>query len=101
MIGPTLITDLQWKGYLIFMFMNLAFLPVRFVLSPHHLDLCLPPPIMLVRSYIHAPATGEYPIPFHLTTDRKLQLSLGEADEYTLNNADPLLLLPGNRKSEP
>ncbi len=33
MIGPTLITDLQWKGYLIFMFMNLAFLPVRFVLS--------------------------------------------------------------------
>ena len=34
MIGPTLITDLEWKGYLIFMCMNLAFLPVRFYMSP-------------------------------------------------------------------
>jgi hypothetical protein len=34
MIGPTLITDLEWKGYLIFMCMNLAFLPVRFHISP-------------------------------------------------------------------
>ncbi|OJJ60628.1 hypothetical protein ASPSYDRAFT_56159 [Aspergillus sydowii CBS 593.65] len=41
MIGPTLITDLQWKGYLIFMFMNLAFLPILYFYYPETANLSL------------------------------------------------------------
>lgn len=33
MITPTLIEDLAWKGYLVFMALNFVFVPVR-VLSP-------------------------------------------------------------------
>lgn len=33
MITPTLIENLAWKGYLIFMCLNLVFVPVSLVLS--------------------------------------------------------------------
>ncbi|KAL4931175.1 transcription factor TFIIIB subunit BRF1 [Aspergillus undulatus] len=41
MIGPTLITDLEWKGYLIFMCLNLAFLPVLYFFYPETANLSL------------------------------------------------------------
>ncbi|CBF83380.1 hypothetical protein AN3115.2 [Aspergillus nidulans FGSC A4] len=41
MIGPTLITDLEWKGYLIFMCMNLAFLPILYLYYPETANLSL------------------------------------------------------------
>ncbi|OJJ62594.1 hypothetical protein ASPSYDRAFT_196385 [Aspergillus sydowii CBS 593.65] len=41
MVGPTLITDLQWKGYLIFMCINLAFLPVLYFYYPETANLSL------------------------------------------------------------
>ncbi|KAL3482334.1 hypothetical protein BJX99DRAFT_242997 [Aspergillus californicus] len=41
MIGPTLINDLQWKGYLIFMCLNLAFLPILYFYYPETANLSL------------------------------------------------------------
>ncbi|RDW86837.1 sugar transporter-like protein [Aspergillus mulundensis] len=41
MIGPTLITDLEWKGYLIFMCLNLAFLPILYLYYPETANLSL------------------------------------------------------------
>ncbi|KAL2818843.1 hypothetical protein BJX63DRAFT_419002 [Aspergillus granulosus] len=41
MIGPTLITDLEWKGYLIFMFLNLSFLPILYFYYPETANLSL------------------------------------------------------------
>ncbi|KAL4945443.1 hypothetical protein BDV06DRAFT_219276 [Aspergillus oleicola] len=41
MIGPTLITDLEWKGYLIFMCFNLSFLPMLYFFYPETANLSL------------------------------------------------------------
>ncbi|KAL2852721.1 hypothetical protein BJX68DRAFT_254490 [Aspergillus pseudodeflectus] len=41
MIGPTLITDLEWKGYLIFMCLNLSFLPILYFYYPETANLSL------------------------------------------------------------
>ncbi|KAL4781859.1 hypothetical protein BJX76DRAFT_349858 [Aspergillus varians] len=41
MIGPTLINDLQWKGYLIFMCLNLAFIPLLYFYYPETANLGL------------------------------------------------------------
>ncbi|KAL4810027.1 hypothetical protein BDV18DRAFT_150427 [Aspergillus unguis] len=41
MIGPTLITDLGWKGYLIFMCLNLSFLPILYFFYPETANLSL------------------------------------------------------------
>ncbi|KAL9087124.1 MAG: hypothetical protein Q9159_003819 [Coniocarpon cinnabarinum] len=41
MITPTLITNLAWKGYLIFMCLNLAFIPLVFFVYPETANLTL------------------------------------------------------------
>ncbi|KAL4794598.1 hypothetical protein BDV19DRAFT_379327 [Aspergillus venezuelensis] len=41
MIGPTLITDLEWKGYLILMCFNLSFLPMLYFFYPETANLSL------------------------------------------------------------
>ncbi|KAL4870954.1 hypothetical protein BDV12DRAFT_184076 [Aspergillus spectabilis] len=41
MIGPTLINDLQWKGYLIFMCLNLSFIPILYFYYPETANLSL------------------------------------------------------------
>ncbi|KAL4921913.1 hypothetical protein BDW62DRAFT_208077 [Aspergillus aurantiobrunneus] len=41
MIAPTLITDLQWKGYIIFMCLNLSFLPLLYFYYPETANLSL------------------------------------------------------------
>ncbi|KAL2863656.1 transcription factor TFIIIB subunit BRF1 [Aspergillus lucknowensis] len=41
MIGPTLINDLEWKGYLIFMCLNLSFLPILYFYYPETANLSL------------------------------------------------------------
>ncbi|GAB1193282.1 hypothetical protein APSETT444_002485 [Aspergillus pseudonomiae] len=41
MIGPTLINDLAWKGYLIFMCFNLVFVPLLYFFYPETANLSL------------------------------------------------------------
>ncbi|KAF9893097.1 hypothetical protein FE257_012508 [Aspergillus nanangensis] len=41
MIGPTLIKDLQWKGYVIFMCLNLAFVPLIYFFYPETANMSL------------------------------------------------------------
>ncbi|GKZ92905.1 hypothetical protein AnigIFM59636_005967 [Aspergillus niger] len=41
MISPTLIRDLAWKGYLIFVAFNLAFIPILYFYYPETANLSL------------------------------------------------------------
>ncbi|KAL4992564.1 hypothetical protein BDW68DRAFT_184091 [Aspergillus falconensis] len=72
MIGPTLITDLEWKGYLIFMCLNLAFLPILYLYYPETANLSLEEidSLFMVKAASHSSSTPSASTSTSSTDDR-------------------------------
>lgn len=88
MITPTLLSDLAWKGYLIFMCLNFAFIPLVYFCYPETANLTLeevdwlfvkPGAVKESKRVQKALKRGERPVRFqsHATDDS----SVGEKDK--------------------